>query len=461
MPQAIELKNPHEVRVAGDSVADEVEVAKIIADFNSDGVIPDISIDEKGELIDGINALEAAKRLNQQMVAVSIVHQEKHDGIQIIQIPIELLDPHPLNTQIYGENEDVSALAESIASHGLQETFTVTPNGDRYTVIHGHRRRLACIQAGIKIVPAKLKNFSCSEDAVAALLSGNEYREKTIEQKAREFLAWQEIEKERAKSRKGKMGQGEGATRDILAKRVGLGSGVNAEHAVQALQALDDTADAEAGTYRHEMHQKLKSCLSKTRGVDAAYQLIKPTEGRGQRAEGRRENTWIPQVGDRIRITNGSYKNRTAEVTVVLTFGAMCWIEGTPEERREQIAFKDMESVQSTVNSQQSIVNGQQSTVKAETKLKQQKLGLGNGSQTLPDVRRNEGFEPTESMQASSVNLSVVGDGIVGEVVIALLKLTPKQLSEAMSRASSDLSTPQIEAIVQGLQIAHRVEVAA
>jgi hypothetical protein len=235
--------NPHEITIPDNFSVDENIVLKVIAAFQADGIIPDIVINNSGELIEGIESLEAAKRLEQQMIMVVIAPSIKPQ-IDIKWIPIELLDPHPVNSQIYGESEDVTALAESIALEGLQEIFTVKLNGDgsRYTIIHGHRRHLACMSAGIKVVPAKLKNFPTMEDEIAALLSGNQYREKSIEQKSREYLAWLEIERCRAKSRCGRPGEGLGATRDILAKRVGLGSGVNAEHAIACMKALKHRA---------------------------------------------------------------------------------------------------------------------------------------------------------------------------------------------------------------------------
>ncbi|MBD2488984.1 ParB/RepB/Spo0J family partition protein [Aulosira sp. FACHB-615] len=430
MTQTLKPWNPHEIEIPPHLIADDDGVAKIISDFNSNGSIPDITITESGQLIDGVNALEAAKRLDQGVIIAIVTTATTEEKIQIQWIPIELLDPHPINTQIYGENEDVAELAESIAKNGLQEVFTVTPNADRFTIIHGHRRRLACIKAGLTKVPAKVKNFSTSEDAIAALLSGNEYREKSIEQKAREYLAWEEIEKQRAKSRQGRTGEGQGTTRDIIAKRVGLGSGVNAEHAVAAVKALDEVKDP-------VKKSQLKMALSKPRGVDAAYKLVKPSEQK-------QFSRWIPKEGDKVRIVKGRYKDKLATVTVVLSLCALCHVEGNPEAKRDQIPFTDMELVEEVIKPVTSI--------QQEVKQQQNDLGLGNRAQVLPDIKRNTGIAPVEQMQSSATNLNVVGDSLVTEVAIALIKLSPKQMGEVFAKIEDDLSTQQLEAIWQSLR---------
>ncbi|MBN3875267.1 ParB N-terminal domain-containing protein [Nostoc sp. JL23] len=445
MTQTIEnLKgwNPYEITIPNNLSADENLVSKVISSFQTDGVIPNIVVNESGELVEGVESLEAAKRLEQKMVMVVIASSAKPQ-INIKWIPIELLDPHPINAQIYGESEDVTALAESITLNGLQEIFTLKPVDNRYTTIHGHRRRLACLKAGIKVVPAKLENFPTMEDEIAALLAGNEYREKTIEQKSREYLVWLEIEKERAKSRCGRPGEGQGATRDIIAKRVGLGSGVNAEHAIACVKTLDETKGAPDGSVRHQQHEQLKQLLSRTRGVDAAYKLIKPEPPPNKTVQ-----RWTPKEFERVKIINGPHKGAIAVVRIITgPFSSICYIEGDPEDKRHQIAFNQMEALPTPPTS-----------VTQELNQKQQSLGFGSKrSQLLPEVSRNVG-PPVEQQSSSITNLNATGDVLVTEVAIALLKLTSKQLHEVMCKVQPELSGAQLEAIWKALEksLAHK-----
>lgn len=383
------------------------------------------------------------------MVMVEVLERTTEEDIEIQWILIEQLDPHPINSQIYGENEGIDSLTDSIIKNGLQEPFTVTRKDDRFEIIHGHRRRIACIKAGMKSVPCILKNFPTREDAIAALLSGNEYRDKSIEQKSREYLAWLDLEKERAKNRQGKPGEGQGAVRDILAKRVGLGSGVNAEHAITALKVLDETADAPEGTARHQQHQQLKQLLSRPRGVDAAYKLVKPPE----KPQPPTRNKWIPKEGDRIHILSGPHKGKDATITVALnSLCGICHIDGNPEHKRDQIPYNKCELISEQVEEKKP------TSIHQEISQQQQDLGLGRGKQILPTIERNQGEKTVEPLQASATNLNVVGDALVGEMAVALLKLSPKQLGEVMRQVEPELSVPQLEAIWKALsdRLAHK-----
>lgn len=70
---------------------------------------------------------------------------------QIKLINTSLIDPHPDNPR--KNIGDVTDLAASIKTNGLLTPLSVVPNGSRYRVIAGHRRLMACKQAGIGFVP--------------------------------------------------------------------------------------------------------------------------------------------------------------------------------------------------------------------------------------------------------------------------------------------------------------------
>lgn len=70
---------------------------------------------------------------------------------QIKLINPSLIDPHPDNPR--KNIGDVTDLAASIKANGLLTPLSVVPNGSRYRVIAGHRRLMACKQAGTGAVP--------------------------------------------------------------------------------------------------------------------------------------------------------------------------------------------------------------------------------------------------------------------------------------------------------------------
>ncbi len=64
------------------------------------------------------------------------------DTEQIVRINLDLIDPDPSN---FYSLEGIDELAGNIETVGLLDALRVRPNGERYTVVSGHRRRAACM----------------------------------------------------------------------------------------------------------------------------------------------------------------------------------------------------------------------------------------------------------------------------------------------------------------------------
>lgn len=165
-------------------------------------------------------------------------------GFESFKVDISIISPHPKNAEIYGE-DDIKELAEKIKSSGYIKPLYVN---QEHVIISGHRRYKACLSLGIKNIPVIVKKFESKQEELEILLLENMYRDKTIEQKVNEAKEWRVIEKEKAKQRQGtrtdikdncpesNMGQ----TRDIVAKRVGLGSGKALERAEPVVEKITE-----------------------------------------------------------------------------------------------------------------------------------------------------------------------------------------------------------------------------
>jgi ParB-like chromosome segregation protein Spo0J len=453
--------NPHEIRVPESLFFDEAKVLNIVKAFESQGIVPEIIVSHNLDLLEGINALEASKRLNQEIILASIKSGEHLNKFRLI--TVDLLDIHPLNTSIYGEEEDLTELTSTIKATGWIEPLLVTPSGDaskgnfaeRFRVISGNSRLKVCRKLDIKEVYCDVKIFSLEAKEIKALLAGNVAREKSIEQKVREGWLWEKIEREEAHERQ-KMGknlpenfpEGKcGDVRDIVAKRVGLGSGKTYEHATAAVKELDKSKDAPTGTVRGDRHQQLKELLSKPKGVDAAYKLVAERPTPKAKKEVHQEEKWLPNELDRICITGGDHKGKLATVRVKLTFHALCHLDGTPEGKRVQIGFDQMKLLDTE----------KPTSVTEELRSQQQDLGLGTGEQIFPSIPPNTEPVP-ERMPSSLINLNVVqGDALVVETAIALSRLTPEQINQAISKASMNWDKAQIEAAYSALHQSSRV----
>ena len=203
---------------------------------------------------------------------------------QLAQAPPKLLKPHPRNSSIYGINEDVTELVELIRQSEWIKPLVVNPNN---VIVSGHRRWKAALELGIESVPVETREFPDEMAELKALLLENANRFKTTEQKVREAQAWQDVEGFQARQRKlSTLKQGNclpdvenfphrgerGKTRDVIASRVGIGSGRTYQKAAKVVTHSDESASLG--------HQEVAQLLCKTlneQSVDAAHALLKKT----------------------------------------------------------------------------------------------------------------------------------------------------------------------------------------
>lgn len=95
----------------------------------------------------------------------------KHGIVQ--HIPVDCIDDSPFQIRIsYG---DVDGLAADIGQRGLLQPILVRPRGDRYEVVHGHRRLRAVRSNGARFILGVVRELS-DEDALLILGSENIHR---------------------------------------------------------------------------------------------------------------------------------------------------------------------------------------------------------------------------------------------------------------------------------------------
>lgn len=77
-------------------------------------------------------------------------------SLDVEYVPIDLVDPNPAN--IRSDLSDLTGLVESIRRHGVQQPGLAYRSGDRYTLISGHRRHAASIEAGLDVFPIAVRD---------------------------------------------------------------------------------------------------------------------------------------------------------------------------------------------------------------------------------------------------------------------------------------------------------------
>lgn len=123
-----------------------------------------------------------------------MVHYAENETTQmIVEVDIDLIEKDSLNDEIY-EMSDISALAETIKEQGLKEPLAVyvMPDGSgKYMLASGHRRYLACKEAGLsKVLVRKLPWVDNKNERVIQLITYNRSREKTILESANEVYEY-------------------------------------------------------------------------------------------------------------------------------------------------------------------------------------------------------------------------------------------------------------------------------
>ena len=75
----------------------------------------------------------------------------------VLQIDVGLIGPSPQQPRKSFDDGTLEELASSIRAHGLLQPVVVSRDGERYRLIVGERRWRAAVQAGIKQIPAILR----------------------------------------------------------------------------------------------------------------------------------------------------------------------------------------------------------------------------------------------------------------------------------------------------------------
>lgn len=191
-------------------------------------------------------------------------------------IPTKRLHAHPLSAEIYGEHHDPRLLA-SVKEQGIVSPLLVAADG--ITVVSGGERLWAAKEIGFEEVPVSILPACDEMEIRLKVLEANIARDKTNEQRCREYRAYKEIESALAQTRKGTRtdlvknftpGPGEsGKARDLAADRVGW-SGPTAEKGSQVLHAIEQRSKTE----NMQVVEEVRNTLN-VGSIDAAFKKIK------------------------------------------------------------------------------------------------------------------------------------------------------------------------------------------
>src|SRR5215218_2236645 len=88
----------------------------------------------------------------------------------VMRIPVEQIDPNPKQPRRDFDEQALQELAQSIKLHDIIQPITVSKSGNRYKLISGERRWRAAKMAGLKDIPAYIRQANDQELLELALL---------------------------------------------------------------------------------------------------------------------------------------------------------------------------------------------------------------------------------------------------------------------------------------------------
>lgn len=86
------------------------------------------------------------------------------------EVPVEAIQPGAYQPRQEMDEERLKELASSIAQHGVIQPILVRPRADGFELVAGERRWRAAAMAGLRTVPAVVREMDDREAAMAALL---------------------------------------------------------------------------------------------------------------------------------------------------------------------------------------------------------------------------------------------------------------------------------------------------
>ncbi len=98
----------------------------------------------------------------------SVAISDENDSVTSIKIT--LIDPNKSQPRRSFDKEKLAALSESIKEHGVIQPIILVKKGDRYKIVAGERRWRAAKKAGLKEIPAVIREYSDMEVAQIALI---------------------------------------------------------------------------------------------------------------------------------------------------------------------------------------------------------------------------------------------------------------------------------------------------
>ncbi|HUS05371.1 MAG TPA: ParB/RepB/Spo0J family partition protein [Bryobacteraceae bacterium] len=121
--------------------------------------------DQRRALGKGLSALLPSRQIikpepQPHGASISPLQQQITQESGLKEIPIDSIEPNPLQPRSIFEPEKLAELAQSIRSNGIIQPLVVQRHGDKFQLVAGERRWRAARMAGLDKIPVVVRDFA-------------------------------------------------------------------------------------------------------------------------------------------------------------------------------------------------------------------------------------------------------------------------------------------------------------
>lgn len=269
----------------------------------------------------GLGSLIPSKKPIADFVSDPVLHEVIDSGDSINHIKVEQISPNPHQPRQKFDDEALKDLAESISEHGIIQPLVVTKNGfEKYELIAGERRLRAAKLAGLKTVPAIIREMSEQKKMEVALIENLQREDLNALETA---IAYKKLEDEFNLSR------------EELSKRVGKSISAVAnslrllnlrdevKEAIMEGQLTEGHARALAGLPYEDQLSAMRQIIDNKFTVREAEQVRKRTIGGKAPLPAKKSNPEIKAMEDELAANLGTkveIKNMGGSGTITIKY---------------------------------------------------------------------------------------------------------------------------------------------
>ena len=115
---------------------------------------------KKGGLGKGLSAL----------VEQTVTEAGVEEGMPVVELDVALVHRNPGQPRVYFDQDDLQELSDSIKNVGVLQPILVRKDQEGYEIVAGERRYQAACMAGLKDIPAIVREMSDVESLEIALI---------------------------------------------------------------------------------------------------------------------------------------------------------------------------------------------------------------------------------------------------------------------------------------------------